>query len=83
MFKWFSNDKQPTYTVPHWLCFTIERLGLTLILELLEKHKTIDECIKFNGKLLEEFEISRDELELVDSAEAFRRRLLARNPIHM
>ena len=50
---------------------------------MLEKYQTIEECIGSNGKLLEILKMSMSKQELVDSVEAYKRRWLAKNPMHM
>ena len=50
---------------------------------MLEKYQTIEECFGSNGKLLEILKMSMSKHEQVVSVEAYRRRWLAKNPMHM
>ena len=56
--------------------------SLNINLELFEKYQTIGKCIRYNGKESEKLKINIYKHELVYSANAYRRRWVARNAMH-
>ena len=49
----------------------------------MENIKLLKSVYRSNGKLLEILKMSMSKQELVDSVEAYKRRWLAKNPMHM